>query len=104
MTERQPTNGQGPVGPDVHQPATLVTQGTGGPDPAGELVQLSKLAVADPGQPPPPATPSADTTPRPDRALTKPDPDLARVVAAWPALPEPLRRAVLALVDSQPPG
>jgi hypothetical protein len=32
------------------------------------------------------------------------DPDLARVVAAWPDLPKPIRRAVLALVDSQPPG
>ncbi len=28
------------------------------------------------------------------------DPDLARVVAAWPELPEALRRAVLALVES----
>jgi hypothetical protein len=27
-----------------------------------------------------------------------PDPDLARIVAAWPELPEPIRRAVLALV------
>ena len=29
-----------------------------------------------------------------------PDPDLARVVEAWATLPEPLRRAVLALVGS----
>jgi hypothetical protein len=29
-------------------------------------------------------------------------PDLARIVAAWPALPEPIRRAMLALVASQP--
>lgn len=28
------------------------------------------------------------------------DPELARVVAAWPTLPEPIRRAVLALVSS----
>jgi hypothetical protein len=28
------------------------------------------------------------------------DPDLTRIAAAWPALPEPIRRAVLALVDS----
>ena len=28
------------------------------------------------------------------------DPDLARVVAAWPELPEPIRRAVLALVEA----
>jgi hypothetical protein len=28
------------------------------------------------------------------------DPDLSRVVAAWPALPAAIRRAVLALVDS----
>jgi hypothetical protein len=29
-----------------------------------------------------------------------PDPDLSRVVAAWPTLPEPIRRAVLALVEA----
>ena len=28
------------------------------------------------------------------------DPELARVVAAWQTLPEPIRRAVLALVSS----
>lgn len=28
------------------------------------------------------------------------DPDLARVVAAWPRLPEPMRRAILALIDA----
>jgi hypothetical protein len=28
------------------------------------------------------------------------DPDLTRLVAAWPALPEPIKRAVLALVGS----
>jgi hypothetical protein len=28
------------------------------------------------------------------------DADLARVMAAWPALPEPIRRAVLALIDA----
>ena len=28
------------------------------------------------------------------------DPDLARVVEAWPDLPEPLRRAVLALIGT----
>jgi hypothetical protein len=28
------------------------------------------------------------------------DPDLARIVAAWPALPEPIRRAILALIET----
>jgi hypothetical protein len=28
------------------------------------------------------------------------DPDLARIVAAWPDLPEPIRRAMLAMVYS----
>jgi hypothetical protein len=44
---------------------------------------------------------------RPDRALTKPnsqtpeiDPHLARLVAAWPTLPEHIRGAILALVDT----
>jgi hypothetical protein len=27
------------------------------------------------------------------------DPNLARVVSAWPTLPEPIRRAVLALIE-----
>jgi len=42
------------------------------------------------------------TTPR----LTKPaenDPDLARLVAAWPELPEVIRRAMVALVESARP-
>jgi hypothetical protein len=33
-------------------------------------------------------------------AQTFADPDLARVAEAWPALPEAIRRAVLALVES----
>jgi hypothetical protein len=39
--------------------------------------------------------------------LTKPpaesrllEPDLAGILDAWPALPEPIRRAILALVES----
>jgi hypothetical protein len=31
---------------------------------------------------------------------TEIDPDLARVVSAWPDLPEAIRRAVLALIGS----
>ncbi len=31
------------------------------------------------------------------------DPDLARVTAAWPNLPEPIRRAALALIGSAAP-
>ncbi len=30
------------------------------------------------------------------------DPDLAAVVAAWPTLPEPIRRAILTLVAFEP--
>ncbi|HEY7154486.1 MAG TPA: hypothetical protein VH575_11050 [Gemmataceae bacterium] len=33
-----------------------------------------------------------------------PAPDLARVVSSWPTLPEPIRRAVLALLDAAAPG
>ena len=33
-------------------------------------------------------------------ALNPADPDLARVVEAWPSLPEAIRRAVLALIGS----
>jgi hypothetical protein len=35
---------------------------------------------------------------------TKIDPDLARVLAAWPSLPPAIRRAVLALVEVAPPA
>jgi len=31
------------------------------------------------------------------------DPDFARLAAAWAGLPEPIRRAVLALIDSSGP-
>jgi len=37
-------------------------------------------------------------------ALTIADAELARLVAAWPTLPEPIRRAVLALVNSATPA
>jgi hypothetical protein len=37
---------------------------------------------------------------RADGSLPPADPDLSRVVAAWPMLAEPIRRAVLALIDS----
>jgi hypothetical protein len=44
--------------------------------------------------------PAARTRPLPNAAET--DPDLARVVEAWPALPQAIRRAMLALVGSAP--
>jgi hypothetical protein len=51
-----------------------------------------------------PANTSDDSNRAGDRALTKPapetDPDLTRVMDAWPGLPEPIRRAILALVDN----
>jgi hypothetical protein len=37
-------------------------------------------------------------------APTPADPDLPVLVAAWPDLPEPIRRAVLALVHSAKPA
>jgi hypothetical protein len=41
---------------------------------------------------------TADET---DRTIpTVLDPDLAKIVAAWPTLAEPLKRAMLALIDS----
>jgi hypothetical protein len=49
------------------------------------------------------ANTSSDTLPRRDRACPKPpaaDPGLAKIIDAWPALPDPIRRAVLALADS----
>lgn len=35
--------------------------------------------------------------------MTPTDPDLARLAAAWPTLPEPIRAAVRALVDAARP-
>jgi hypothetical protein len=32
------------------------------------------------------------------KPVQEPDPDLARVMAAWPSLPEPIRRAILTLI------
>jgi hypothetical protein len=29
------------------------------------------------------------------------DPELARIIDAWPTLPEPIRRTMLALVDAR---
>ena len=53
-----------------------------------------------------PVKTSGETAPRPYRACAKPpdaeapDPALARIIRAWPELPEPIRRAMLALVES----
>jgi len=33
-------------------------------------------------------------------AIPNADPDLVRIVAAWPTLPEPIHRAMLALTES----
>ena len=43
---------------------------------------------------------NADSDVAPRVALNPADPDLARVVEAWPDLPGALRRAVLALIGS----
>jgi len=54
-------------------------------------------------QPPSGQTTSGKRARRGDRAPTKPnetDPDLARIFDAWPALPEPVRRAMLALAET----
>jgi hypothetical protein len=48
---------------------------------------------------------SGDQAPAPYRALTsalQADPDLARVVDAWPHLPPHLKAAVLALIATAP--
>ena len=37
---------------------------------------------------------------QPDLTLMPADPHLARVINAWPTLPEPIRRAILALIDT----
>ncbi|MBL9001782.1 MAG: hypothetical protein JNK25_11670 [Phycisphaerae bacterium] len=54
---------------------------------------------ADSDAEPPPASPChhVTTSPKPP-APTPPDPELAAVVAAWPALPPAIRAGVMALV------
>jgi hypothetical protein len=50
-----------------------------------------------------PHTTSGNLPKRPDRARTKPpaaDPDLDRLLAAWPKLAPAIRKAILALVDA----
>jgi hypothetical protein len=48
---------------------------------------------------------SADVPPDVPAPPTPPtDPDLSRVIAAWLELPEPIRRAVLALVSTAANG
>jgi hypothetical protein len=44
--------------------------------------------------------PMARPRPPTPSAIPSTDPNLARIVAAWPALPEAIRRAMLALVES----
>jgi hypothetical protein len=43
-------------------------------------------------------TPSSVAQQLPTSAET--EPDLARIIAAWPELSEPIRRAILALIES----
>jgi hypothetical protein len=35
-----------------------------------------------------------------EKSASEPDTDLARIKAAWPALPEPIRLAIVALIDA----
>ena len=70
----------GPEGTRRPSPSTpSCPPGTAGARPESDL----------PGDPNPPAEPHPPA-----------DPELARVVEAWPALPEALRRAVVALVEA----
>jgi hypothetical protein len=48
-----------------------------------------------------PALAPAPENPSPEPSTAPLDPDLARVAAAWPELPKPIRRAILALVESE---
>jgi hypothetical protein len=59
------------------------------------------LAGNTSGKPTEPLSPQLAPGPENRRPAALPaDPALARVMAAWPDLPKPIRRAVLALVES----
>jgi hypothetical protein len=61
------------------------------------------MSAGDVGPNPLPANTSGDgaTTHVPQHVPAAPDdPDLARIIAAWPTLAEPIRRAIMALVES----
>ena len=76
-----------------------VGEGTRTPD-----IQIHSLNTTE--RNPLPAITSDDSARAGDRALTKApetDPDLARVMYAWPDLPSPIRKAVLSLIDAAGP-
>jgi hypothetical protein len=50
----------------------------------------------------PSLAPEADTSISPPAGPL--DPDLARILDAWPGLPDPIRRAIVALVESATGG
>ena len=73
---------------------TLLPRGTGAASGGGGIRTNSEI-------PPKSALSAEDGAESGAPALTNPpNPDLARVVSAWPDLPEAIRRAVLALIGS----
>lgn len=81
-------------------PHTPHSARTGGVTPRGfdapsESTLLSSSLVA--------AGATGDAESDPPRLLTFPGPELAAVVAAWPARSEPIRRAILALTSEAKP-
>jgi hypothetical protein len=64
--------------------------------PQKPLAQTLAHESQNPAEPTPTTAPAS--TPADPPAVAATDPDLARIVAAWPTLPEAIRRAMLALL------
>jgi hypothetical protein len=77
-------------------PVRRVEDGARTPD-----FQIHSLTTTAHNQPPDKdLSPDAPSACRPACRTAPEDPDLARLIGAWPALPDPIRRAVLTLVDA----
>src|SRR4051812_1186094 len=72
----------------------------------GDGTRTRNHRIDSPATPPPESPTGQDLAPTATSPLqhayeSASDPDLARVIGAWPALPAPIRRAILALVRSR---
>jgi hypothetical protein len=88
-----------PAKPPSAEPLDAVGRRVGGVGVAPPVFETDPHSTEQPDRPTTSANaPVADALPD---ALT--DPDLARIAGAWPTLPEPVRRAMVALIAAAAP-